>query len=356
MSRAIALAAKARHSTSPNPMVGAVIVRDGEVVGEGLHRRAGGPHAEVVALGQAGSSARGATVYVTLEPCAHQGRTGPCAEALVAAGVARVVIAHRDPYAAVSGRGIKLLRAAGVEVAVGDGGAESRALNAGWLRAQHEGRPFVALKFAATLDGKSATAGGESRWITGPAARGLTHRIRRAYDAVMVGAGTVIADDPQLNARGGPAQGRQPLRVVVDGALRSDAGARIHDHQVRGGSLVLASNRAPQSRRAAFREAGLQVDVIEAGEPSGREILAALSARGISSVLVEGGGELAWSLVREGVVDRVYGFFAPLLLGGAAAPTPVGGAGFAALQDALRLQVVNLRRLGPDVLVEAVAA
>ena len=356
MSRAISLAARARHSTSPNPMVGAVIVRDGEIVGEGLHRRAGGPHAEVVALRQAGSAARGSTVYVTLEPCAHHGRTGPCAAALVAAGVTRVVIAHRDPHAAVSGRGIKHLRAAGVDVAVGDGGPESRALNAGWLRAQGQGRPFVALKFASTLDGKSATSDGESRWITGPAARGLTHQIRRAYDAVMVGAGTVIADDPQLNARGGPARGRQPLRVVVDGRLRSDAGARIHDREIRGGSLVLASRRAPQARREVFNEAGVEVDLIESPEPTGREILAALSARGIDSVLVEGGGELAWTLVREGVVDRVYGFFAPLLLGGAAAPTPVGGAGFAALQEALRLQVVNVRRLGPDVLIEAVAA
>jgi len=356
MSRAISLAARARHSTSPNPMVGAVIVRDGEVVGEGFHRRAGGPHAEVEALRQAGAAARGATVYVTLEPCAHQGRTGPCAAALVAAGVARVVIAHRDPFPSVSGRGIKQLRAAGVDVTVGDGAPESRSLNPGWLRAQREGRPFVALKFAATLDGKTATGGGESRWITGPAARRLTHQVRRAYDAVMVGAGTVIVDDPQLNARGGPVPGRQPLRVVVDGRLRSDPRARIHAQDVVGGSLVLASTRATQGRLGMFRAAGVEVDVMPSPEPAGRQVLAVLAARGISSVLVEGGGELAWSMVRDGVVDRVYGFFSPMLLGGAAAHTPVAGPGFAELQEALRLHVVSLRRVGADVLIEAVAA
>ena len=354
MSRAIALAARARHSTSPNPMVGALIVRDGQVVGEGLHRRAGGPHAEVVALRQAGPAASGATVYVTLEPCAHHGRTGPCADALVTAGVARVVIAHRDPSAAVSGRGIRRLRAAGIEVAVGDGEAASRALNPGWLRAQVEHRPFVALKFAASLDGKTATAAGASRWITGPGARGLTHRLRRAYDAVVVGAGTVVADDPQLTARGGGGA-RQPLRVVIDGRLRSDPGARVHD-AVPGGSLVLASLRAARDRLDAFRDAGVDVEVLDADQPSGPVILAALASRGVSSVLVEGGGDLAWTLVRDGVVDRVYAFFGPQFLGGASAPTPVGGAGFVELSQAMRLEVVNLRRLGPDVLVEAVAA
>ncbi|GAC1579273.1 MAG: bifunctional diaminohydroxyphosphoribosylaminopyrimidine deaminase/5-amino-6-(5-phosphoribosylamino)uracil reductase RibD [Candidatus Dormibacteria bacterium] len=355
MAQAIALAARARHSTSPNPMVGAVIVRDGEVVGRGLHRRAGGPHAEVAALEQAGARARGATIYVTLEPCAHQGRTGPCATALVAAGVARVVIAAEDPHPAVAGRGVQLLRSAGVEVAVGDGQAAAAALNPRWLRAHREGRPFVALKYAATLDGKTATVTGASRWISGPAARGLTHRLRRAYEAVVVGAGTVVADDPELTARGGPSRGRQPLRVVVDGRLRTDPGARVHGGAP-GGSLVLASHRAAAGRVRAFRAAGVDLEVLDTDELSGPGILAALAARGVSSVLLEGGGELAWTLVRDGVVDRVYAFFAPLLLGGATAPTAVGGAGFRELSGALGLAVVSLRRLGPDILVEAVAA
>jgi diaminohydroxyphosphoribosylaminopyrimidine deaminase/5-amino-6-(5-phosphoribosylamino)uracil reductase len=355
MSRAIELAARARHSTSPNPMVGAVVLRDGDVVGEGYHRRAGGPHAEVAALRQAGASARGGTMYVTLEPCAHTGRTGPCADAMVAAGLARVVIAHRDPYPEVAGRGIRRLRTAGVEVSVGDGQAEARALNTGWLRAIKAHRPFVALKYAATLDGKTASRDGNSRWITGPAARSETHRLRHAYDAIAVGAQTVLADDPQLTARGSGRGRHQPLRVVVDGRLRSDPDARVHGAG-KGGSVVLAASGAPAGRRRLFEDRGVNVEVLDSKQPSGAELLAALHRRGVTSVLVEGGGELAWSLVQEGLVDRVYAFFGPILLGGSTAPSPVGGEGFERLVEALRLDVVNLRRLGPDVLVEAVAA
>jgi diaminohydroxyphosphoribosylaminopyrimidine deaminase / 5-amino-6-(5-phosphoribosylamino)uracil reductase len=354
MNRAIELAARARHSTSPNPMVGAVVVRDGRVVGEGYHVRAGGPHAEVVALRRAGGAARDGTMYVTLEPCAHTGRTGPCTDAIAAAGLARVVVAQRDPYREVNGRGIRLLRDAGIEVAVGDGGPEARALNAGWLRAQQEHRPFVALKYAATLDGKTGSRTGDSQWITSAAARRETHRLRRAYDAIVVGAQTVLADDPQLTARGG-ALGRQPLRVVVDGRLRSDPGARLHS-QPEGASLVLAATDAPASRRRLFQREGVEVEVIDAARPSGGELLAALLRRGVTSVLVEGGGELAWSFVRSGQVDRVYAFLGPLVLGGRTAPTPVGGEGFERLSEALHLDIVRVHRLGPDVLVDAVAA
>lgn len=355
MSRAIELAARARHATSPNPMVGAVVLRAGDVVGEGYHRRAGGPHAEVAALRQAGESARGGTMYVTLEPCAHTGRTGPCAEAIVSAGVARVIIAHRDPSSKVSGRGIRRLRAAGVEVSVGDGEAEARALNTGWLRAINAHRPFVALKYAATLDGKTASRGGDSRWITGPAARRETHRLRHAYDAIAVGAQTVLIDDPRLTARGGGRGRRQPLRVVVDGRLRSDPGARVHATG-EGGSVVLAACVAPAGRRRLFAVGGVDVEVLDSKVPSGADLLAALHRRGVTSVLVEGGGELAWSLVREGLVDRVYAFFGPIMLGGRSAPSAIGGEGFERLADALRLDVVNVHRLGPDVLVEAVVA
>jgi diaminohydroxyphosphoribosylaminopyrimidine deaminase/5-amino-6-(5-phosphoribosylamino)uracil reductase len=357
MSRAIALAARARHSTSPNPMVGAVVVRDDRVVGRGYHRLAGGPHAEIVALAEAGEAARGGTMFVTLEPCSHTGRTGPCVDAIVAAGISRLVVAHRDPYAEVSGRGIRRLRQAGVEVAVGDGQRESRALNPGWLRAHEQGRPFVALKYAATLDGKTASRSGDSRWITGEKARAEAHRLRQAYDAVAVGARTVLADDPRLNARpaGRGERGRQPLRVVVDGRLTTDPAARVHDRELGGASLVLASRRAPAARLARFSRQGIDVEVLDTSRPSGADLLAALRRRGISSLLVEGGGELAWSLVEDGLVDRVYAFFGPLLLGGRAAPTPVGGEGFERLAEALRLDVVKLRRLGPDVLVEAVA-
>ena len=362
MQRAIALAARARHSTSPNPMVGAVLVRDGEVVGEGYHRRAGGPHAEIVALRQAAAAARGATLYVSLEPCAHQGRTGPCSDAVIAAGVARVVVAHRDPYREVGGRGIRRMRDAGIEVSVGDGEAEARALNRGWLRALAGGRPFVALKYAATLDGKTASRAADSRWITGDRARAETHRLRGAYDAVVVGANTVLTDDPRLNARSGPnrtrlgAGRRQPLRVVVDGRLRTDPAARVHEAGLGGRSLVLAARSAPASRVARFAHQGVDVQLIDARQPTGAQLLDALWSRGVTSVLVEGGGELAWSFVSQGLVDRVYAFLGPVALGGRTAPTPVGGEGFEHLADALQLDIVNLRRLGPDVLVEAVAA
>ncbi|MFN2463776.1 MAG: bifunctional diaminohydroxyphosphoribosylaminopyrimidine deaminase/5-amino-6-(5-phosphoribosylamino)uracil reductase RibD [Candidatus Dormibacteria bacterium] len=356
MSRAIALAARARHSTSPNPMVGVVLARGEEVVGEGFHRRAGGPHAEVVALRAAGDRARGATAYVTLEPCAHHGRTGPCADALVAAGVSRVVVAHEDPYPAVRGRGIRRLREAGLQVELGDGVAQARSLNVAWLRAAEAARPFVALKYAATLDGKTASTSGDSRWITGEGAREMTHRLRAAYDAVAVGAGTAITDDPQLNARPPARRRRQPLRVVVDGRLRSAPGARIHDRAVAGGSVVLASTRASARRLALFARHGVDVEVLESAQPGGADLLRALSARGVSSLLVEGGGDLAWTFVTAGLVDRVYAFFGPMLLGGKGSASPVSGSGFGRLAEALHLEVVNVRRLGPDVLVEAVAA
>lgn len=361
MNRAISLAARARHSTSPNPMVGAVVVRGNRVVGEGYHRLAGGPHAEVAALRQAGQAARGSTMYVTLEPCAHEGRTGPCSEAVIAAGVSRVVVAHPDPYPEVSGRGLDRMRAAGVEIVVGDGAEEARALNPGWLRAVAGRRPFVALKFAATLDGKTATQSGDSRWITGERARAETHRLRSAYDAVMVGANTVILDNPELNARGAsrPARAaattRQPLRVVADGRLRTDPTARVYDRGLGGGSLVVAG-RPAVARLARFARHGVEVEIVDAAVPTGAELLEVLRRRGVSSVLVEGGGELAWSFVRDGLVDRVYAFYGPLVLGGSAALTPVGGEGFDLLAGALRLQIVNVRRLGPDVLLEAVPA
>src|SRR5438094_4772258 len=240
MARALGLAAEAQHRNSPNPMVGAVIVNRGEVVGQGLHHQAGGPHAEIEALRAAGEGARGATVYVTLEPCCHEGRTAPCADALIAAGVARVVAAREDPDPRVRGRGLRRLRDAGVEVEVGDGAEAAAALNPRWLGARRQDRPFTALKFAASLDGKIATGARHSRWITGEEARVEAHRLRAAYDAVAVGARTVIEDDPLLTAReaGGEPAPRQPLRVVVDGRLRITPAARALDRALPGGAVV----------------------------------------------------------------------------------------------------------------------
>ena len=361
MKQALTLAAKARHGTSPNPMVGAVIERADRVVGVGYHHRAGGPHAEVLALRAAAGMARGATMYVTLEPCTHHGRTGPCADAVIAAGVAEVVVATRDPDPRVSGSGIARLRAAGLKVKVGDGAPEAEALNGRWLRARRAGRPYLALKYAATLDGKIAARDGSSTWITGPAARAEVHRLRAAYDAVVVGAGTVIKDDPQLTARasGDRPAARQPVRVVVDGRLRINPRARVLDPSAPGRAIVLTTPAGLRRRGALFRARGVDVRALEPGS-DGRIVAAdlarLLAAEGIASVLVEGGGDLAWSMVEGGVVDQVYAFLAPRILGGDTAPTPVDGRGFGKLADALRLDFVGTRRLGADILLEAIAA
>jgi diaminohydroxyphosphoribosylaminopyrimidine deaminase/5-amino-6-(5-phosphoribosylamino)uracil reductase len=358
MTTALALAEKARHQTSPNPMVGAVLVRDGKVVGEGYHKRAGGPHAEIAALRRAGDAARGASLYVTLEPCAHHGRTGPCTEALLAAGVAEVVAALPDPDRRVSGQGLARLEAGGVRVAVGDGAAEAEAINQRWLKSRREGRPFVALKYAATLDGKIASVTGDSRWVTGERARRLTHLLRHAYEAIAVGAGTVIADDPELTARaaaGRPFR-RQPLRIVVDGQLRVSPGARILDAGLPGRAVVATTEAAAARRGREFEARGIEVRAFPgSSQIEISHLLGFLSGEGVNSILVEGGGDLAWSFLASGTVDRAYAFFAPRLLGGGEAPSPVDGEGFPSLEAASQMRFVNTRRLGDDVLLEAVA-
>jgi diaminohydroxyphosphoribosylaminopyrimidine deaminase/5-amino-6-(5-phosphoribosylamino)uracil reductase len=359
MSRALALAQKARHQTSPNPMVGAVLVRDGKVVGEGYHRRVGGAHAEIAALNNAGPLARGATMYVTLEPCSHDGRTGPCTEALLAAGVTRVVAAMRDPDPRVSGSGLRWLKAHGIRAELGDGARSAEGLNRRWLLSRRAGRPFVALKYAASLDGKIAARGGDSRWVTGPAARWQSHLLRSAYDAIAVGANTIIADDPELTARSKTDKrlSRQPVRVVVDGRLRVSPGARVFDPQLPGRSLVATTGAAARRHGKSLRASG--VDVRSFAGVRQIEILPlleALAAEGVTSILVEGGGELGWSFVTSGTVDHVYAFVAPKLVGGASATTPVDGEGFPDLAGALQLRFVNSRMFGDDILLEAVPA
>jgi diaminohydroxyphosphoribosylaminopyrimidine deaminase/5-amino-6-(5-phosphoribosylamino)uracil reductase len=354
MGRALRLAAAGIGRTSPNPMVGAVLVKAERVVGEGAHLRAGGPHAEAVALEAAGAAARGATCYVTLEPCAHVGRTPPCADALVRAGVARVVAACGDPYPEVAGRGLARLRAAGVAVTTGVGEAEARALNRAFLCAVTEGRPHVTLKAAMTLDGKIAAATGESRWITGEAARLEAHRLRFAADAVLVGIGTVLADDPRLTVRHAGLPPKEPLRVVADSRLRTPPEAQV----LRAGDprrVVLACVApAPPGPAAALRALGARVLELpaDAGRVDLRALLVTLRALDVIAVLAEGGGELGGALAEASLVDRVAFFMAPRLLGGRDAPGPVGGRG-RALKDSLALTEVATRRLGDDLLIEA---
>ncbi|MGA4843185.1 bifunctional diaminohydroxyphosphoribosylaminopyrimidine deaminase/5-amino-6-(5-phosphoribosylamino)uracil reductase RibD [Streptomyces sp. G45] len=350
MRHAIALAARALGSTSPNPVVGCVILdAAGETVGEGHHQRAGGPHAEVHALRAAGDKARGATAVVTLEPCNHTGRTGPCAQALLDAGIARVVYAVGDPNPQATG-GAATLRAAGVDVEAGLLEAEAAAGNAAWLTAVRTGRPHVTWKYAATLDGRTAAADGTSRWITSAEARADVHRLRAECDAVVVGSGTQRADDPHLAVRGPLADAgvRQPLRVVVDTdgtAVRP--GARVLDDAAPTLVAVAEDAQAPagaEAVRLPRADRGLDITAL----------LAALYARGVRSVLLEGGPTLAGAFVAAGAVDRVVGYLAPALLG--AGPAALTGGGITTVTDALRLDMSEAVRVGPDLRITATVA
>jgi diaminohydroxyphosphoribosylaminopyrimidine deaminase/5-amino-6-(5-phosphoribosylamino)uracil reductase len=353
MARALALAKRGRGLCSPNPMVGAVVVNEGQLVGEGFHARAGAAHAEVEALGKAGSRARGATLYVTLEPCNHHGRTPPCVGAILGAGIRRVVVAVADPNPRVRGGGAQALRQAGVEVEMGCLEEDARALNRIFLTAMERVRPHVTLKCAMTLDGKIAAFDRNARWITGEAARREAHRLRSENDAVMVGIGTVLADDPALTIRCDPPWPREPLRVVVDSRARLPRDARVIGSGTPGRVVVAVADEAPAERVARLEAAG--VTVLGCKSREGRvdptDLLARLFALDVTGVLLEGGGELNWAFVEAGLVDRVAMFIAPLLIGGAQAPSAVGGRGFL-LPGALRLRSLAARQVGSDWLLE----
>lgn len=349
MDRAFNLAELGRYTVSPNPMVGAVLVRGGRVIGEAFHRRAGGPHAEAAALARAGSRARGADLYVTLEPCAHFGRTPPCADAIVEAGVSRVIVGSRDPHPLVQGRGLNRLSRAGVKVLSADAARRRRAedQNVKFRIWAGERRPFVLAKWAATLDGRIATSRGKSRWITGTAARRRALLLREEYDAVLVGAGTVLADDPRLTRRLGR-NTTTPWRIVLDGRLRAPEGARVFREPGNRVVLTALPEGHPRARRLARR--GVEVWSF----PSGREgrvdlrrAAAAMARREITSVLVEGGAETLGSFFDAGLADRVAVFIAPRILGGAVALAAVGGRGFT-LATSPRLRRVEIERIGAD--------
>ncbi len=353
MRLALDLAARGRGLTSPNPVVGAVVVRDGSVIGQGFHRRAGGLHAEAEALADAGATARGATLYVTLEPCNHHGRTPPCADAILAAGVARVVAAVADPNPRVRGGGAAALRAAGVEVTVGCLEDEARAANRAFFTASRDSRPHVTLKWAMTLDGKIAAFDRASRWITGETARAEAHRLRSEADAVVVGIGTALADDPALDVRLGTPWPREPLRVVVDSRARLPVTARLIGAGSPSRVVVAVADTAPADRVARLSDRG--VCVLGCKDDAGRVDVADLAARlfamDVIGMLVEGGGQLHASFVEARLVDRVAVFIAPKLIGGAEAPTPVAGHGLS-LPSALSVGSMTVRGLGADWLIE----
>ncbi len=354
MRRALDAARGARGRTSPNPWVGAVLVRGGRIVAEGATRPDGGPHAEALALAGGG---RGGTLYVTLEPCAPfpGKRTRPCAEAIAEAGVERVVAAMLDAEPRVRGRGVALLREAGVEVEVGDGAAEATALLRPYLKHRETGRPYVIAKFAASLDGRIAAAGGDSQWITGEEARERAHEQRAWVDAVLVGSGTALADDPSLTARpGGRTAERQPLRVVLDGRGRLSPEARLLGEP--GRTLIATSQEADGGWKAAIAAAGAQVVECE-HDGAGLnldQLLAALAARGVLSVWAEGGGAALGSLVAGGHADEVWAFLAPSVIGGDGVAA-VGPAGVTRAADAFRLRERTVEQLGDDLLVRGYA-
>lgn len=353
MGRALELAALGRGLTSPNPMVGAVLVRDGIVVGEGWHQRAGGPHAEVEALTRAGTRARGATLYINLEPCVHHGRTPPCAPALIEAGLTRVVAALEDPDPRVAGRGLAALRAAGVAIETGLRADEAARLNRVFVTSVREGRPHVTLKAAASLDGRIADAHGASRWITGEPARAEAHRLRAESDAIVVGITTALRDDPALTVRLPQPWPREPWRIVLDSHARLPTDARVIREATPARAIVAVTDAAPAERVSGLVAAGATVLRVAArhGRVDVQALLGELFAREVRGVLVEGGGEVLASFVDAGLVDRVALFLAPILLGGRSAPALLGGTG-RELKAAARLEALEVRRVGEDLLVE----
>jgi len=343
MARALRLAGRGAWTTRPNPMVGCVIAHGEEVVGEGFHQRAGGPHAEVFALQAAGGRARGATAYVTLEPCAHYGRTPPCALALIEAGVARVVAAMADPFPDVDGGGFALLRQAGIAVEVGLLADQARALNAGFLSRIERGRPLLRVKLAGSLDGRTAMANGESKWITGEAARADVQQWRARAGAILSGAATVLADDPLLTAR--PEQGEflPPLRVVLDARLRTLECARVREGDAPTLYLHDPALTAPVLEGAEFAASPLQAD----GRFDLAAVMALLAARGINEVHVEAGPTLCGALLQAGLVDELLLYLAPLLMGDSARPL-LAGLGIETMARTVPLEIADTRMLGKD--------
>lgn len=349
---ALTLAQNGLGWTSPNPMVGAVIVKDGRIIGQGYHKRYGSLHAERCALASCTESPAGAALYVTLEPCCHQGKQPPCTDAILEAGITRVVVGAGDPNPLVAGRGLAILRARGVQVETGVLREECLALNRVFFHFIQTGRPYVVMKYAMTMDGKIATGTGASQWITGGAARRRVHEDRHRYTAIMAGIGTVLADDPLLTCR--MEGGKNPIRVICDAGLRTPLDSRI----VRTAGdvpTILATACGSRERRAAYEAAGCRVWTLPGRD--GRVDLSALMERlgreGVDSVLLEGGGTLNWAALESGIVQRVQAYIAPSIFGGAAAKSPVGGLGVETPEQAVRLKNTTITRIGEDFLLES---
>lgn len=348
MREALRIARNAEGRTSPNPLVGAVIVKDGKIIAEGWHRQAGTPHAEIHALNMAGELSRGATLYVTLEPCSHFGRTPPCAQAVIDAGISRVVAAMSDPNPKVAGRGFELLRAAGVKVEVGLLEAQARRLNEVFIKWVTRRLPFVTMKFACSLDGKIATSTGESQWISGIESRRFTHHLRDLNDAILIGVGTVLADNPSLTTR--LVEGKNPVRVIVDSKARTPLESMVvNDKSAR--TIIATTSKAPQEKISALKACGVEVITVGDELVDLKLLMRTLAEREITSVLVEGGGTIHFAMLSAGLVDKVMAFVAPKIIGGVNSLTAVEGAGFEKLSDAINLKDITTTTLGEDILI-----
>lgn len=350
MQRALDLARRAKGRTSPNPLVGAVIVKNGKVIGEGYHQKAGTPHAEIHALNAVGENAKGATLYTNLEPCCHWGRTPPCTEALIRAGIAEVYIAAVDPNPSVAGNGVRQLEKAGICVHVGVCQQEAEQLNEVHTKYIQTGLPFVILKIAMSLDGKIATVSGASQWITSGASRQRGHEIRDAVDAILVGRGTVESDNPTLTTRFQNRQGLDAIRIVMDSHGRTPTDARIFNAESSAGVIVAVTSEAPIDNIKALEASGAEVITVPAAHGNRvcfKGLMEILGKREITSILIEGGGEINASAVAAGIVDKVMCFVAPIIIGGRNAPGPIGGEGVSSLMDVPHLQRISITQM-PD--------
>ncbi|MBN1918498.1 MAG: bifunctional diaminohydroxyphosphoribosylaminopyrimidine deaminase/5-amino-6-(5-phosphoribosylamino)uracil reductase RibD [Verrucomicrobia bacterium] len=355
MRRAIELGALGKGTTSPNPRVGALVLKDGAVVGEGYHKRAGEDHAEVIALRAAGERAMGATLIVTLEPCSTARRTPPCTNAILEAGIAEVIYGIEDVYPDHAGRGLAMLRENGVRVIGPVLAAECEALNEGWPGFVLDGLPFVTVKAGLSLDGKLATTTGESQWITNELSRAHVHRMRYETDAVVVGLGTVKKDDPQMTPRGDFAETRCPWRIIVDGAAAMPLDARVLTDEWTSRTIVVTTKDAPEHQREMIAETGAEVLAIDGDldNVNLRDLMLRLADRGIVYIMIEGGSKVFTSAFEQGIVDKVALFYAPILIGGHDAPSLMAGRGISTLDDAITLKNVTTTRFGDDVLIEA---
>jgi diaminohydroxyphosphoribosylaminopyrimidine deaminase / 5-amino-6-(5-phosphoribosylamino)uracil reductase len=354
MQATLALARRGLGRVWPNPAVGCVLVGDGHVVGRGWTQPGGRPHAETEALRRAGALAKGATAYVTLEPCAHQGVTGPCSDTLIEAGIGRIVVAAEDPDPRVSGRGLARLREAGLEVTTGICREEATEINLGFFLRVTQQRPMITLKLASSLDGRIAAAAGDSKWITGERARAWAHRLRASHDAVLVGSGTALADDPALTCRLPGMEDGSPVRIVADGRLRLPVSAEMVRTGHERATWVITRPGSDEGRRRALRAAGVQVIEVACGtdgRPDPRAMAQVLAERGVTRVLLEGGGELAGAFLAAGLVDRIAWFHAPRLIGADGLPS-IGPLGLERVTDAPSLRLRSIRALGEDTLAE----